>query len=271
MIPGGHAANCAAALSKLGVHTWIACALGNDQEGRLLLEDLAQHHIHTDFVAQVDQSTGRVIIPKSPLKRSLFLFRGANESIDIMKTIKKIDFEMFDCVIVFDPLFEVVDFLISSNLKSRVLCVWNPGGILTKTTSILKRLFFPHTLIFNQVEYDSVSKMTSFQKIMKPLLEEDDPLKLIVTRGSAGSSFYSHVEARFDAFDMASIDPTGAGDAFTAGYSSMEMLGQKMEVCMRFGNLLGGLATRKVGARSSLPDFSEIQAWRDQIYDTKEI
>lgn len=266
-VPGGHAANCASALSKLGVNTWVAGAVGNDAEGRFLLEDLAKNNIHADFVAVVDQITGKVIIPKSSLKHSMFMFRGANDNPEIINTLKKIDFEMFDCVVVFDPAFEVIDLLISLNIKPKTFTVWNPGGVLTKSTSIMKRLLFPKALIFNNVEFKSVSQMPSFQK--SSLLQKNDPLKLIVTQGSLGSMLISNSELHFDAFEVVSIDPTGAGDAFTAGYSIMEMLNQKIEVCMRFGNLLGGLATRGIGARATLPDFFEIEKWEDKIYDSE--
>lgn len=269
LTPGGHAANCASALSKLGVNTWIAGAVGDDTEGHMLLQDLAHNNIHADHIARVAQGTGKVIIPKSPLKQSMFMFRGANDSLEIMKTIKKIEYEMFDCIIVCDPIFEVIDFLVSLNIKSKVLSVWNPGGILTKTSSILERFVFPNVLIFNKVEFDSVSQMASFRKSMNPLLHKNDPLKLIVTQGSLGSTVISNIESHFEAFDVGSVDPTGAGDAFTAGYSIMQMLNQKIEICMRFGNLLGGLATRGIGARSTLPDFSEIDLWKEKIYARK--
>jgi len=77
---GGHAGNCAVALRKLGVETWVLGSVGNDVEGRALLDDLSHHEIRTDLVFLDSQKTGTVLVATSPSKQSMFMYRGANDS-----------------------------------------------------------------------------------------------------------------------------------------------------------------------------------------------
>lgn len=56
------------------------------------------------------------------------------------------------------------------------------------------------------------------------------------------------------------VDTTGAGDCFAAGFILGLLRGFPLELCLRYGNIAGGLSTRGYGAVSS-PTLREISAY----------
>ncbi len=56
------------------------------------------------------------------------------------------------------------------------------------------------------------------------------------------------------------VDTTGAGDCFAAGFILGLLLGYPLELCLRYGNIAGGLSTRGYGAVSA-PTLREVLAY----------
>jgi fructokinase len=87
--------------------------------------------------------------------------------------------------------------------------------------------------------------------------------------GSKGSRFYTPQWSGFaEPFRVTSVDATGAGDGFTAGFlsrllkngdllSSAEQIG----AACRFANAVGALTATKRGAINALPTEKEVLAF----------
>jgi ribokinase len=56
------------------------------------------------------------------------------------------------------------------------------------------------------------------------------------------------------------LDPTGAGDGFTAGFSVGLARGMGIRQAMEFGAALAGISVTRTGAAQSMPTLNEIQA-----------
>jgi ribokinase len=84
---------------------------------------------------------------------------------------------------------------------------------------------------------------------------------VVVTRGREGASLYRPNEPRHDqpAFHVEPVDTTGAGDAFSATLAWAIAQGRALEEGVRLACGAGALATRKVGARASLPNAAEVE------------
>ena len=77
---GGKGLNQAVALSRAGMETWMAGAIG--AEGVFLLDTLREAGVNTELVARSEESTGHAIIQNSPDgDNSILIFGGANRSI----------------------------------------------------------------------------------------------------------------------------------------------------------------------------------------------
>jgi sugar/nucleoside kinase (ribokinase family) len=64
-------------------------------------------------------------------------------------------------------------------------------------------------------------------------------------------------EVRLPAYEVESVDSTGAGDAFVAGFLFGVLRGWDLESCGRLGNAAGALCTRAVGTTEGLRGLEE--------------
>ena len=66
---------------------------------------------------------------------------------------------------------------------------------------------------------------------------------------------------RAPAIPVQTIDTTGAGDCFNAGFLAARLRGEPIPVCLQWGNIAGGLSTTARGGAAAAPTFTELQAW----------
>ncbi len=84
---------------------------------------------------------------------------------------------------------------------------------------------------------------------------------LFISLGHAGSmAIRSSDVIRQPAFDVAAVDTTGAGDAFTAGCIWGLLDAVEDREILRRGNAIGALACTAMGARAGLPDRAAAEA-----------
>ena len=85
---------------------------------------------------------------------------------------------------------------------------------------------------------------------------------VVVKMGSDGSMLVTaEGAAHFPASKIKAVDPTAAGDAFTAALTVELAAGEKIEDAMRYANLAGALAVTRLGALPSLPTREEVEAF----------
>jgi ribokinase len=84
--------------------------------------------------------------------------------------------------------------------------------------------------------------------------------RVVVKLGGDGAMLVTPRGAKhFPAYKVNAVDPTAAGDAFTAAFTVEYAAGAKIEDAIRFANGAGALAATKVGAQSSLPTRQEVE------------
>ncbi|WP_428943102.1 aminoimidazole riboside kinase [Pantoea sp. FN060301] len=103
----------------------------------------------------------------------------------------------------------------------------------------------------------------------------DYPARLkVVTCGSEGSVvLWQDQVIQVSAYDVASLDTTGAGDAFMAGLLATLAQGNKLEglvqlkQAMTQASACGALATTAKGALAALPDAQGVMAFRESAQE----
>jgi len=84
--------------------------------------------------------------------------------------------------------------------------------------------------------------------------------KVIITLGEKGAIIIQDGSVDFvPAYKIDdAVDPSGAGDAFMGGLSIALAEGKDLKEATKYGNLIGGISTRKQGAMPSLPSLQEV-------------
>ena len=67
-----------------------------------------------------------------------------------------------------------------------------------------------------------------------------------------------------DGFNVDVVDPTGAGDCFSATFVSLLLAGYCIETALKFANVSGALAVTKRGPMEGTSSLVEIQQFLSQ-------
>lgn len=93
------------------------------------------------------------------------------------------------------------------------------------------------------------------------LLARGIPL-VVLKRGSKGCVLFTdQLRREIPAFKVTEVDPTGAGDAFAAGFVVALLRGMSAEEAARFASAIGALAVTKRGPMEGLPTLTEGQSF----------
>jgi sugar/nucleoside kinase (ribokinase family) len=86
--------------------------------------------------------------------------------------------------------------------------------------------------------------------------------KLVVLKqGPRGSRvFYGDTDFEVASFPVTEVDPTGAGDSFSAGFSVALLEGMELREAARFANAVGALAVTVKGPMEGAPRRDEVNA-----------
>jgi 2-dehydro-3-deoxygluconokinase len=129
---------------------------------------------------------------------------------------------------------------------------WNPGGRYAGSPEFFELVDRFDRVIVNRDEYVQVFGTAGGPA--RPLVPGQE---LVLTLGSRGSSTLLQDPASQPAPRVDTVDETGAGDAFIAGYVLGDLAGLRIEATLRFANVVGALATRAPGPRSCHATLSE--------------
>jgi len=82
---------------------------------------------------------------------------------------------------------------------------------------------------------------------------------VVVKAGAQGAYAHTGRQACYSpALPVEVVDTTGAGDAFNAGFLAAMLMGEPVEICLRYGNICGGLSTTRCGGASAVPTMDTL-------------
>ena len=159
---------------------------------------------------------------------------------------------------------EVVEASLRIARKAGKLTVLDAGPPRNCPPEILKLadIVSPNETELAHLTGEEVSGRVSAREAAETLL--DMGVKTVVLKlGSDGAMLvtgktYKH----FPAHKVRAVDPTAAGDAFTAALTVQLAMGAKMDAAIRYANMAGALAVTKLGAQPSLPTAAEVEAFQ---------
>ena len=248
---GGQAANVASWLAYLGVQTrFVGCVGLSDV--RKLDSELAQHGIETALQSS-EKPTGSLVVLVQGNSRSMLTDRGAN-----------LDLNLLDI----DPTGFAAVYLSGYSLLGRKVDEIHNFAARVRQVGALLAIDPGSYGFIEDHGVEQFKKLISEADLIFPNLEEDQLLGLsgkialnVVTKGHDGAEaiWVDGKTVQVHGLATESRDPTGAGDAFCAGFLArlvaepgfQELRLESVQLAMESGVEVGSKAVKLVGARPS--------------------
>jgi sugar/nucleoside kinase (ribokinase family) len=273
---GGGGNNAAVAFSRLGMKTAAALAIGDDDNGRAVMENLKKKKVDTKFVQKIkNKKTGFsfILTLEKERERTIFFYRGVNEELRIT------NYELRS----FKSKWFYVSSLSNKNWRdilNKVLdrgkLAWNPGINQIKAGKKGLIEFMAHTevLLINKDEAielvlsDEKYKNKSADFLNQPrnlllALSEWGPKITVVTDGGNGAYVYDGKIVYYSpaaSVDKKIVDRTGVGDAFGASFTAgLEIYKGDIQKSLRLALVNSASVTTEIGAQNRLLTLKEAE------------
>lgn len=284
--PGGSAANTIYGLARLGVTTGFIGAIGDDVEGRALLQNLQSAGVDTDEIrVKTAARTGSAIcLSDGSGKRSLYVLAAAN-SLLTMDDINLAYVNRADMLHVssFADYFE----LKLENLASSLKLSFSPGAIYAaKGLEVLSPMLSRTNILFlNRNELNQLTGQDIVAgaeicvrkgcQIVVVTLGRGTKLEAGRETGRKTADTICYIRDANDEYFIESpsrpatleIETIGAGDAFAAGFLYGFLNDKRLEECGRLGSIAAQFSITKIGARQGLPTLDELSQRYRQLSD----
>ncbi len=269
--PGGMGSNVSVALSKLGVPAAFFGRIGNDSTGRSLLENLARNNVGLSNAHVVDApSLQTLILSDNQKHRWLFVVGSSHHAISL-KSLEEIDWKIVDhCKVVYiGEVFTEIASSVADYARTRNKAVIYRPGVPYMLLGVenLRRILEHATLfILNKAGWKQL-KNASKERIETPAdLLKYGTEKVLLTKGAEGCEIFSaDTHQRFSVPPQLQrkfkpIDPTGAGDGFSAGLIKGLLNNWSVNKAVVYGQAVASITCSRVGASNAFPTEKEVEA-----------
>nr|WP_228035270.1 carbohydrate kinase [Oculatella sp. LEGE 06141] len=285
--PGGAPANVACALTKLGTPTGFIGCVGEDEQGRSLVDLLQTIGVDcTGIQWHPTAPTREIFVLRSESGDRQFIGFGDRDTADFADThlqAKQLPVSLFDAA----------DFLVVGTLEmpypetqraiAHSLELAEQHFVKVLLDVNWRPMFWPDVDAAKPV-IQHLMKQSDFIKLSEEeaewLFDTTDPGVIthrlgsvegvIVTFGAQGCAYcLGGNESKLPAFEMEVEDTTGAGDAFVAGFLHQLCLGgiqalrapEVSRKVMVYATACGALTTTRPGAIAAQPTAAEVEAF----------
>ncbi|HEY8714658.1 MAG TPA: carbohydrate kinase family protein [Candidatus Acidoferrum sp.] len=261
---GGGAAITACGLAKLGTAVGVAGAVGDD--GQWLIDRLARCGVSTSAIQRsLREPTAVTVSISSAADRTFLTYMGANRELPdlLQKLPERTEFSQLKHVHVAcaPPPAALPDLLRKFSAHGASLSMdvgWHPEWLSdSRSRDSLRMLdiFFP-----NEKEAALMTGESQPQKILE-VFQTMQLERVALKLGKKGAALLHHGEIIFcEPASVQSVDTTGAGDCFDAGFLFAWLRGDTPQACLRAGTICGALSTRAPGGIDGFPTLAELEA-----------
>ena len=275
VLPGGAPFNVACNALLYTDNVTFYGAVGNDDNGRLLINTVKDKGFHKPYIKVLDDRyTSKAIVTLSNGERSFRFERdlGADYMLDIddidLSSIKDNDIVHIGSLMLSyekgrEFFYQLIKAIRASS-KAKISFDINYRDDIFFSPSEAKNIFLSalkeaDILKFSIEDISLFSKEEDIAEALKGLLNKNQIA--VVTLGSKGSIYYhdGHL-VHVDTYPVKPVDTTGAGDAFYSYFLSSlinhpDFINDEKSIdhYLRRANAVGGLATLKKGAIGSAP------------------
>jgi ribokinase len=290
-LPGGSAANTVYGLAKLGLRTGFMGAVGDDEGGKILLEDFRRVGVDVSQIkVKKKAKTGSVLglIDKNA-GRALYVEPGANNLLELEDLSKDYSSQarlVHLSSFVDEKQLELQKVLVA-HLPSNVRVSFAPGAIYARKglEALMPIIERTYTIFVNRKEIrlltnkgieEGAKQLKQYGcKIVVVTLGEgincptDGEKGLLLALGEEWggpiSNWGSYIVSERGVYWVKPViaeqvvDTTGAGDAFAAGFLYGLLTERSLKECAHLGHIVAFFCVSRIGARPGLPSQGELQ------------
>ena len=254
---GGDALNDSILLSIMGKKVELISVIGNDQEGRMIVNKCKEHSItlRNDLRDDIHTGVNIVLVKEDGSRHFLTNRNGSLRKLCLDDIVFKFDEAK---ILLFASIF--VFPLLKDEELSKMFCHAKGKGMtivcdMTKcknneTISDLKNtLPYIDYLMPNDEEICLFTRCTSVEEACNKLLDAGVK-NIIVKCGKQGCYVANKNECYWVGIpeNVPCIDSCGAGDSFVSGFVKTLLENKSLKECAEFGNVCGGKCVQVLGA-----------------------
>jgi sugar/nucleoside kinase (ribokinase family) len=269
---GGCAANTAADLGRLGHSTSVIGKVGEDLFGEFVLRDLKRLGVDTSYVrrSQTHPTSITFIVNVQGQDRRYIHCFGANADFsisDIEDRVLNGARALYVGGYLAMPAFRpehLVELFRKAKLRRMitVLDVVIPAGSPSALENIRPALLYTDLFLPNEDEAHALTGRCDPLEQAETLARFNPAGTIVITQGSAGAVARRGSEIlRAGAYKVNSIDESGSGDAFDAGFLVGMLEGWSLEGSLRFASAVGASCTRSLGCHDGVFSLDEALAF----------
>ena len=257
-VAGGSAANTITCTAILGMPSAFIGKVGEDELGHLFKSDEEQYGVKT-LLLKGKNPSGRsmVLVSGANAERTFANYMGAALEM-VPEDLKPEYFQGYD-------YFHIEGYLVQNQalIRKAVEMAHDAGCIISLDMAsynvVESNEAFLHDIVDKYVDivFANESEAKAFTK-MQPREALDEIARhckiAVVKVGKDGSMVKSGDEYHYiGAWPAATIDATGAGDTYAAGFIYAHSLGMPLKVCGEIGSIIAAKVVEVIGTKIDIP------------------
>ncbi|MBI3084873.1 MAG: carbohydrate kinase family protein [candidate division NC10 bacterium] len=264
---GSSTALCAANLAALGLRVGIVGKVGEDLFGDFVLQSLRERGIDVSRVIRDPAvRTGVTVSLAYPQDRAMVTFPGAmaslrGEEVDLayLSGARHLHVSSFFLQQALQPgcaaLFRAAK---EGGLTTSLDPGWDPAE---RWDAGIAGLYpWLDVLFVNQVEASALGGKAEWREGAATLGGQVSTVVVKQGRDGAGAMYFGTWHEH-PGFPVEAVDPTGAGDAFNAGFLFGRLSGLQPRLCLRWGNACGALTSGHRGGSGAFSNRADVEGF----------
>lgn len=263
---GGSASNTIIATAKLGLNSGYIGKIGTDSNGLMMKKYLQDNNVNTDHLIEEEGETGEVIgFVDDEGNRKLYVTPKINDKIynedidrEYILNTKILHLTSFVGLNPEDPSINT-QFELLEEIHDNITIAFDPGMLyVNKGKEFMDKLIkYTDILLINETELLLTTQEESFEKAVEKIAPKVDIL--VIKRSTKGSYIRKDDEEyNVGIFKVNTVDTTGAGDAYNAGFLYGYIKGYSLEESGIIGSYIAAQSTTQTGATEAIPTIDEI-------------
>lgn len=267
---GGCGNNVAVALVKMGFSAGVAMILGDDRFGDDYSRYLVGLSVNINNVIRLagNKTSHSYLFLNAEDQHQNFFFPGASDAWN--GELSLIRLETYRYALVTVGPFHYNRQFVREVKKSGVPLVWElKPDIHAYPPEMMGEFLSASTyVLMNHIEADYVMKSLGYTAVEQCL--SDMTKAVVVTKGAEGAKVYtaSGRQAVPAVPPERILDPTGAGDGFTAGFMAGLLKGASPETSSQLGAVTASYVLEAMGCQTNLPSWEQAMERYQKHYGT---